>query len=59
MRRNTIILILAISILCLLTMACNDWDGMDRSGWQPTPTMEQHTVEREPRALMWTPEVGQ
>ena len=33
-----IILIVAILVLAALTLGCNDWDGMDRSGWQPTPT---------------------
>ena len=34
-------LLLAIAVLALCLMACNDWDGMDRRGWAtpaPTPT---------------------
>jgi len=27
------VLLLALCILALCTVACNDWDGMDRSGW--------------------------
>jgi len=31
--KRTIILILAIILLAVLTMACDNWDGMDRSDW--------------------------
>jgi hypothetical protein len=36
--RRRYVLLLALLVLVLLTLACNDWDGMDRSDWgTPTP----------------------
>ena len=40
-RRKLATLLLALAVLSLCLMACNDWDGMDRRGWStpaPTPT---------------------
>ena len=40
-KRKLATLALALIILAALTLACNDWDGMDRRGWStpaPTPT---------------------
>jgi len=33
MSKRTRILLLCLALLALLTLACDDWDGMDRSGW--------------------------
>jgi len=32
-RKRGIILALALVVLAMLTLACRDWDGLDRSGW--------------------------
>jgi len=45
-RQKKLVLILAIVLLAMLTLACRDWDGLDRSGWgensspptRPAPT---------------------
>lgn len=45
-RMRTLVLVLAVALLAMLAVACNDWDGLDRSGWgaeyspptQPAPT---------------------
>ena len=49
-RRRAILL--SLIILATLTMACNDWDGLDRSGWAVTATAEAFRYDRPP----WTPE---
>lgn len=33
MSKRTKILLLCLALLALLSLACNDWDGMDRSDW--------------------------
>ena len=37
-RQKKLVLILAIALLTMLTVACNDWDGLDRSGWGDSHT---------------------
>lgn len=44
-------IILSLIIIAMLTMACNDWDGADRSGWAVTATAEAFDYSRPP----WTP----
>jgi len=29
--------LLVLCVLALCSLACDDWDGMDRSGWTVTP----------------------
>ena len=36
--RRLLIILLAIVILAALTLGCQDWDGIDRSGWPATST---------------------
>jgi len=37
-QKRTLVLILAIVLLAMLTVACSDWDGLDRSGWGDSHT---------------------
>jgi len=38
-KRRLAVLLLALLISTFLTLGCmDDWDGMDRSDWRPTPT---------------------
>ena len=38
-KQRAMVMLLAIAVLALCLMACDDWDGMDRRGWPgPTPT---------------------
>jgi predicted small secreted protein len=33
-RKRTMVLLLAMVLLAAVASACNDWDGMDRDGWE-------------------------
>lgn len=33
-RKHRAVLILVVIVLAIVALACNDWDGMDRSGWE-------------------------
>ena len=38
MQKRVKILLFSLVLLAMLVIACEDWDGMDRSGWPATAT---------------------
>ena len=41
--RRVILILLAVVILAALILGCDDWDGIDRSGWPATSTASAAT----------------
>jgi hypothetical protein len=52
-RRRATTLLLALAILAFLTLACVDWDGLDRDEWHKGPTATFAVPDRGP--LLPTP----
>ena len=46
-RKRLLVLLLAVSVLAMLILGCqDDWDGMDRSSWPVTVTAQAWEAQR-------------